>query len=69
MTDCNRKPLSFSSLGSKSVVADFLGGRLTSDAGALLLREVGQKIGLFEAITGPFPTPETRFSSFTIRSR
>ena len=33
MTDCNRDPVTFSSLGFKSVVADFLGGRLTSDAG------------------------------------
>ena len=57
MTDCNHKPLSFSSLGSKSVVADFLGGRLTSDAGALLLREVGQKIGLFEALNQAIPDP------------
>ena len=50
MTDCNREPLTFSSLGSKAVVADFLGGRLTSDAGALLLREIGEQIGLFEAL-------------------
>jgi hypothetical protein len=57
MTDCNRQPLSFSSLGSKSVVADFLGGRLTSDAGALLLREVGQKTGLFEALDQAIPDP------------
>jgi hypothetical protein len=57
MTDCNRKPLSFSSLGPKSVIADFLGGRLTSDAGALLLREVGQKIGLFEALDQVIPDP------------
>jgi len=40
MADCNRKPLHFSTLGPKTVVADFDGGRLTSDAGALLLREV-----------------------------
>jgi hypothetical protein len=57
MTDCNREPLSFSSLGSKSVVADFLGGRLTSDAGALLLREVAQRIGLFDAISKVIPDP------------
>lgn len=57
MTDCNRQPLLFSSLGPKSVVADFLGGRLTSDAGALLLREVGQKTGLFEAIDAVIPDP------------
>ena len=57
MTDCNRQPLSFSSLGSKSVIADFLGGRLTSDAGALLLREVGRKTGLFQAIAAAIPDP------------
>jgi hypothetical protein len=57
MTDCNRQPLSFSSLGPKSVVADFLGGRLTSDAGALLLREVGRTTGLFEAIAAAIPDP------------
>src|ERR1700733_4491230 len=57
MTDCNRQPLSFSSLGSKSVVADFLGGRLTSDAGALLLREIGEKTGLFEALNEVIPDP------------
>jgi hypothetical protein len=57
MTDCNREPLTFSSLGPKSVVADFLGGRLTSDAGALLLREVGQKTGLFDALNNVIPDP------------
>ena len=57
MTDCNRQPLTFSSLGSKSVIADFLGGRLTSDAGALLLREVGRKTGLFQAIAAAIPDP------------
>jgi hypothetical protein len=43
MTDCNRESLAFSSLGSKSVVADFLGGRLTFDAGAILLRGTEQQ--------------------------
>ena len=57
MTDCNREPLSFSSLGPKSIVADFLGGRLTSDAGALLLREVAQRTGLFDAISEVIPDP------------
>jgi Transposase DDE domain group 1 len=57
MTDCNREPLAFSSLGPKSIVADFLGGRLTSDAGALLLREVGDKLGLFQALDAVIPDP------------
>jgi hypothetical protein len=57
MTDCNREPLPFSSLGAKSVVADFLGGRLTTGAGALLLREVGEKTGLFDALNEAIPDP------------
>jgi hypothetical protein len=57
MTDCNADPLPFSTLGSKAVVADFQGGRLTSDAGALLLREVAEKIGLFDAINAAIPDP------------
>ena len=57
MTDCNRDPVTFSSLGSKSIVADFLGGRLTCDAGALLLREIGERIGLFEALNQAIPDP------------
>src|SRR6516165_5034814 len=57
MTDCNRQALSFSSLGPKAVVADFLGGRLTSDAGALLLREAGEATGLFRALDRAIPDP------------
>jgi hypothetical protein len=57
MTDCNSKPLAFSSLGPKHVVADFLGGRLTSDAGALLLREAAKATGLLEAIDAAIPDP------------
>src|SRR5512135_1809375 len=57
MTDCNPATLPFSSLGSKAVVADFQGGRLTTDAGALLLREVEHRLGLFQAIDGCIPDP------------
>jgi hypothetical protein len=57
MTHCNRESLTFSSLGPKSVVADFLGGRLTSDAGAIVLREVGERTGLFDAISEVIPDP------------
>jgi hypothetical protein len=58
MTDCNRDPVTFSSLGCTSVVADFLGERLTSDAGALLSREIGERIGLFEALNQAIPDPQ-----------
>lgn len=57
MTESNRDPVNFSSIGSKSVVADFLGGRLTSDAGAILLREVGESTGLFDAVNAVIPDP------------
>jgi hypothetical protein len=57
MTDCNPEALLFSTLGPKAVVADFLGGRLTSDAGALLLREVDRRIGLIQALDDAIPDP------------
>jgi Transposase DDE domain group 1 len=57
MTDCSRQTLSFSSFGPKAVVADFRGGRLTTDAGALLLRELERRLGLFEALDACIPDP------------
>jgi hypothetical protein len=57
MTECNDAPLRFSRIGPKSVVADFNGGRLTTEAGVLLLREVGQRLGLFEALDHAIPDP------------
>jgi hypothetical protein len=57
MTDCNRDNLHFSTLGSRAVVADFQGGRLTTDAGALLLREVADKTRLFDALDAAIPDP------------
>jgi hypothetical protein len=57
MTDCNHEPLHFSTLGPRTVVADFLGGRLSTDAGALLLREVADQIGLFDALDAAIPDP------------
>lgn len=57
MTDCTEKPLPFSTLGSKAVVADFSGGRLSTDAGGLLLREVAEQIGLLDIINDAIPDP------------
>jgi hypothetical protein len=42
------KQLRFESLFHKEVVADFEGGRITSDAGGLLLREVDQRYRIAE---------------------
>jgi hypothetical protein len=44
------KQLHFGSLFGKEVVADFEGGRITSDAGALLLRELDGCYGLTDAV-------------------
>ena len=46
-TVCHNQ-LIFESLFSKEVIADFTGGRITSDAGGLLLREVDQRYRLTE---------------------
>ena len=45
-TDCSQQPLLFQDLGSRKVVADFSGGTLSTDAGALLLRQVDIHLGL-----------------------
>lgn len=57
MTDCTTKTLEFSSLSRKKIQADFNGGQLTSDGGALLLREVDKKLGLIDAIDNCIPDP------------
>jgi len=45
-TDCNAGQLEFEGLGSRKVTAGFDGGDITSNAGALLLRETDRAIGL-----------------------
>ena len=57
MTECTGQPLLFSSLGKPQVVANFGGGRLTSDAGALLLREVDRRIGLTAGLAEALADP------------
>ena len=42
-TECQSNQIEFQGLGRRRVVADFDGGTITSDAGALLLREVDLK--------------------------
>jgi len=57
MAECNRQTVLLASVGRKKLQADFDGGRLTSDAGALLLREANKRIGLIEAIDRCIPDP------------
>jgi hypothetical protein len=45
-TECNAEQLEFQGLGTRQVVADFSAGQVTSDAGALLLREVEHGRGI-----------------------
>jgi hypothetical protein len=53
-TECNTNPLEFHALGSRDVVGRFDGGRITSDGGGLLLREVDQRLGLLHRLAGCF---------------
>jgi hypothetical protein len=53
-TDCNDQPLLFQDLCSRRVVADFSGGTLSTDGGALLLREVNRRLGLARALAACF---------------
>ncbi|NIM99730.1 MAG: hypothetical protein GTO24_17140 [candidate division Zixibacteria bacterium] len=50
MTERNPETISFSSLGRKRILADFNGGKITSDTGALLLRQVDKRIGLIDTV-------------------
>ena len=45
-TECSPDSLDFASLGGRNVTAAFDGGAMTSNAGALLLRETDRLIGL-----------------------
>jgi len=57
VTECSREAITFSRLPRRRVVADFEGGRLTSDGGLLLLREVDRRLGLSAAIDACLPDP------------
>jgi hypothetical protein len=48
------QPLLFGDLGARRVVADFSGGDLSSDAGALLLRQIDQSLGLSRQVAACF---------------
>ncbi len=61
MTQCTIDSMSFSRLKGKKIQADFKGGAITSDAGALLLREVDKRIGLIDAINAGIPDPRNPF--------
>jgi hypothetical protein len=57
MTECTATPLPFSRAKRRALQADFSGGVLTSDAGALLLREADRRLGLLDALDHALPDP------------
>ena len=50
-TECIQKRFEFHPLNHREVVARFDGGEITSDAGALLLREVEQRTGILKQLS------------------
>jgi hypothetical protein len=53
-TECTSRTIQFQALGSREVVADFGGGQVSSDAGALLLGEVNRASGIIESFAACF---------------
>jgi len=53
-TECSAELFEFAAVGSRSVVAGFDGGAITSDAGALLLKATDGAISLMERFAGCF---------------
>ena len=54
MTECNQETFSFTAHFSRRVEAGFTAGQVSSDGGALLLREVDRKINLLGRLAGCF---------------
>ncbi len=53
-TVCSDLPLQFEDLGCRQVIADFSGGHLSTDGGALLLRSVDRSLGLTARLAQAF---------------
>jgi hypothetical protein len=54
MTECIESRLAFANEGKREVVAEFNGGTISSDGGALLLRETDQRINLLGRLSQCF---------------
>ena len=65
---CDTNQLSFQGLGRRAVVADFDGGTITSDAGALLLREIDLQKSILDSLARCFDDyRDQRFVDHSIR--
>jgi hypothetical protein len=54
MTRCKSLDLDFHPLGRREVIAGFDGGIISSDAGAILLRELEQRTGIIRRFADCF---------------
>lgn len=57
MTKRYHNSLNFSPLKRRKVAVNFEGGNITSDGGAVLLREMDKRLGLTDAINRVIPDP------------
>lgn len=57
LTDCTTKPITLSSLRRQKLQMEFNGGRITSDAGAVLLREADRRLDLTRRASACIPDP------------
>ena len=57
MTKCNVSLIRFPRSIGRSVEGEFSGGEITSDAGALLLRQADRRLGLLERVSEALPDP------------
>ena len=53
-TECNQKAFAFHQLGRRQVIAQFNGGKISSDAGGLLLRETERLTGIIKQFADCF---------------
>lgn len=53
-TECNQRRFEFHAFSARQVVAQFDGGTITSDAGALLLKQVEERTGIIAQLAGCF---------------
>ena len=66
-TECSAKPSEFARVEGRSVVAEFNGGAVTSDAGGLLLGAADKGIGLVRRLAGCFrDARDGRFIEHTV---
>ena len=62
MTECTQSHFDFPACKSRKVQADFNGGTITSDGGALLLRQADRRVGLSKALARALPEARRRKS-------